>query len=258
MMQVITVITDPSNHFFKVLSLSCAVNNLELIVLVAREAKFNNRVKDGLLQDYLIDIDDNEIILFTDGTDACFMAMEEEILTKFEKFNSDLVFSTEYNCWPDESLARFYRIEKETLNNYLNCGGFIGKAGLIKQLLEDNDYDTANYSWSNQYSWTKRYFKNTDKIKLDYYNEIFCSIGSAAGEQEFFAYNPCEAYKLKNEWFANNFIIKGNRLYNKNTQNNPCHLHFNGAAKHLLFSHIKQLFHSAEPIRNKEEFYYEL
>jgi hypothetical protein len=256
-MQVITVITDMDNHFFKVLCLSCAVNNLELKVLLAMEAGFNNRVKDELLLDYLTDTDDNEIILFTDGTDACFTATEEEILAKFEKFGSDLVFSTEYNCWPDENLACLYKIENDTLNNYLNCGGFMGKAGLIKQMIEDNDYDVENYSWSNQYSWAKRYFKNTDKIQLDYYNEIFCTLGSAAGEQEFFNHNWHEAFSLKNAWFAKNFTMEGYRLYNKTTQNYPCHLHFNGAAKHLLFQHVKQLYGTAMPKNNKIDFFYE-
>ena len=80
---------------FNLLKLSCFVNGLELVTLVANNDFRSRRIKDYLLLDYLSDesINDDEIILFTDGTDALFSANEEEILTKFLSFNKKIVFS---------------------------------------------------------------------------------------------------------------------------------------------------------------------
>ena len=137
-MKIVTVINDEKNLFFKFLRLSCAINNLNLVTLVSNKSVFfSNRLKDDLLNTYLQKEDDEEIILFTDGNDAILSASEEEILLKFSEFKSDLVFSTEIECWPDKSLADRYKTNDETAYKYLNSGGFIGRVGLIKELLND-------------------------------------------------------------------------------------------------------------------------
>ena len=93
-MKVITVINDKDDKYFNLLRLSCALNGLELVVLVSKEQDFYSmKLKDQLLLAYLDEINDDELILFTDGTDAIFIADEVEILEKFSKFDSDLVFS---------------------------------------------------------------------------------------------------------------------------------------------------------------------
>ena len=146
-MKIVTVINDTSNKIFNLLRTSCALNGLELVALVSKETNFYSlRLKDQLLYSYLSDMNDNELILFTDGTDAVFLASENEILEKFYKFNTDLLFSTDLKCWPDKSLASFYNQNTNSPFMYLNSGGFIGKVGLIKELLEENDNEDDNYS----------------------------------------------------------------------------------------------------------------
>ena len=169
-MNVITVINNIYDRNFNLLKLSCFVNGLELVTLVTNNDFRSRRIKDYFLLDYLSDesINDDEIILFTDGTDALFSANEDEILSKFLAFNKKVVFSAELGCWPDPDMANKYSdLNSETPYKYLNCGGFIGFAKDIKELLEDNDFDLDKFPGSNQYLWTQRYFKNTDKIALD-------------------------------------------------------------------------------------------
>jgi hypothetical protein len=241
-MKVITVINDKNNLGFNLLTLSCALNNLELVVLVSRQMHFSsNRIKDELLKEYLKNnTDDDETILFTDGNDAVLMATEEEIKVKLVKTGRDLVFSTESGCWPDTNLASQYPEQGSSPYKYLNSGGFIGKSGLIREFLDDESYDLYNFRKSNQYLWAKRYLKYPDKIGLDTSCEIFQTFspevgnahlpkGTSANVSEFIPY-----YKCMKQWFGSNFQIQDGRLFSSITQTWPCHAHFNGYSKWLI------------------------
>jgi hypothetical protein len=81
--------------------------------------------------------------------------------------------------------TKYPDINSKTAYKYLNCGGFIGFAKDIKELLEDNDIDLDKFPGSNQYLWTQRYFKNTDKITLDTNCEIFCVFFTEIGKNIF-------------------------------------------------------------------------
>jgi len=240
-MKIITVINNVQDLNFNLLKLSCFVNGLELVTLVANNDFRSRRVKDYLLLEYLSDksIDENEIIFFTDGTDTLFAADEKEILSKYYTFNKRIVFSAELGCWPDTNLANQYPENNETTPyKYLNSGGFIGVAKDIRELLEDNNFDLDKFPGSNQYLWAQRYFKNTDKIALDTHGKIFCVFFTEIAEEYFpgigIKYDYSEYYDYKKEWFNANFSINGNRLKNNLTQTLPCHLHFNGYAKFLI------------------------
>lgn len=252
-MKVITVVNDIQDGNFNLLKLSCFVNGLKLITLVANHDFSTRRIKDNLLLDYLSDesIDLNEIIFFTDGTDAVFSASEEEILSKYYSFNKQIVFSAELGCWPDANMASEYpETNGKTPYKYLNSGGFIGVARDIKELLEDNDFDLDKFPRSNQYLWTKRYFKNTDKIALDINCEIFCVFFTEVAEEYFPGFENngnhvdySQYYDHKKEWFNANFTINGTRLKNNLTKTLPCHLHFNGFAKFLIDNDIHEMIY---------------
>jgi len=258
-MKVITVINDKDDKYFNLLRLSCALNGLELVVLVSKEQDFYSmKLKDQLLLAYLDEINDDELILFTDGTDAIFIADEVEILEKFSKFDSDLVFSAETGCWPDKGLAKFYDCCENTPYIYLNSGGFIGRAGLIKELLsktKENDIESNTYS--NQFVWANCYLKNKDRIKLDKFCEIFCTFYTDFGE-EFVISDIDKCYTMKNQWIEENFQIENHRLYNKMTKSFPCQLHFNGNSKAFLDDKIYNLVYSAIPNYKSVQFYQEM
>ena len=132
----------------------------------------------------------------------------------------------------------------------------MGKVGLIKELLDDNDFNLENYRNSNQYLWANRYLKNTNKIKLDTFCEIFCTLFTEVGE-EFYSNNTNESYKLKGKWFDENFSFENKRIYNKITKTWPCQIHFNGSAKMFLDDKITDMIYSAIPGYKKTELYFE-
>lgn len=253
-MRLITVITDVSDFGFNLLRLSCALYKLDLIALVFGDEYSSNRIKDQLLLTYLEDIDNDEIILFTDGNDAVFMASEEEILQKYHAFGSNLVFSAETDCWPDKTLAENYPCLSPTPYKYLNSGGFIGKAGLIKELLNEEVPDTQKFKRSNQYIWAQRYFNNTDKISLDTNCEIFCTFTTHLSTQ-----HPHESalyFSEMDTWFQENFVISQGRIFNTITSTWVCHAHFNGYAKWILHRNIADLLYSEISSGKTTQFYY--
>jgi hypothetical protein len=257
-MKVVTVINDDKDPYFNLLRTSCALNGLNFVVLVSSRTDFSSRrIKDELLQDFLLDEDEDEILLFTDGTDVVFMAGEDEIMSKYKAFDSDLVFSTEMGCFPDTAMAEQYEIDHKTPYNFLNSGGFIGKAGLIRELLnEKHSDDNPNFVWSNQYLWSKRYLKNKHRVKLDTYCSIFFTLYTPIG-QEYYPQYKKESLKYKSAWFDKYVQIESNRLKNLITGTTPCQAHFNGSSKMLLDDRISNMVYSSIPNYIEHEFYFE-
>lgn len=244
-MKVITVISDEENHGFFLLKLSCSINNLELITLVFTKKHFEtNRLKDSLLGNYLEEVNSDELILFTDGYDAVFLTDENEIIDKYKRFNKDLVFSTETNCWPDKNLVPLYPETNSSPYKYLNSGGFIGKAGLVKEFLSDSSYRSDKFERSNQYLWTKIFLKNQSIISLDTSCAIFSSFSPEIGTAHLPKQNDnnyYEYYHFMRNWFQDNFLIENARIFNKTTKTWPCHAHFNGDSKVLMDNDIKDM-----------------
>lgn len=63
-------------------------------------------------------------VMMTDSYDVVFAAGWEEILTKFEKLNSPIVFASECYCWPDINRAGQYPACPHRCR-YLNAGMWI-------------------------------------------------------------------------------------------------------------------------------------
>ncbi|MBL0743045.1 glycosyltransferase domain-containing protein [Chryseolinea lacunae] len=254
-MKVITVISDQNSHGFVLLKLSCALNSLEFVTIHCNDDEFSgNRMKDSLLRDYLEDVNSDEIVLFTDGYDSLLMSDEYEIMYKFKQAKTDLLFSAESFCYPDKSLAQQYP-KTETPYRYLNSGGFIGRAGLIKDFLSDNLADHEdNFQFSNQYLWTIRYLNNQDLISLDSACEIFCTFSPEIGEDRLVEGDKVsyQQYKdSKQEWFTKNFMVSRGRLYSKISRTFPCNVHFNGKSKCLINNEVQNMLFSKIPGSHK-------
>ena len=58
----------------------------------------------------------DEIILFTDSYDVIFLSDEKEII-KLHRFNCDLIFFLEKECWPDKDM--FLKIMKDLINTLI-------------------------------------------------------------------------------------------------------------------------------------------
>lgn len=243
-MQVVTVASDLNNQgFVNYLKPSCDFYKLDFRVLKYDNVFYSNRIKDALLEGYLQQIGDDELIFFTDATDAAFLTEENEILDKFYHFNSPLVFSAEINCWPDTGFESIY---PQTTNHfkYLNSGGFIGKAGYLKKIYQDypifNTVYEEPYMWSNQHYWNYIFIRERQLIKLDYNCDIFYNTSTLIGEINDFKRRmaiPDERVKLyhaEKSRLNNEIIFDHKRIRNTITNTFPCHIHFPGPVSKKL------------------------
>jgi hypothetical protein len=243
-MKIVTVISDRNHAGYLLLRNSCRAQALALKPLVCLDSFSGNRMKDSLLLDYLNDVNEDEIILFTDGYDSILLANEDEIIDKYYANKTDLLFSAETNCYPDVSLAERCP-ETRTPYRYLNSGGFIGKAGFIREFLSDNLMASEeNYAYSNQYLWTLRYLQNPKYIGLDSHCTIFCTFSPEVGGDPLAEYDADNFRRYSDNmhyWFRNNFVLKNGRIFNRITRTWPCNAHFNGKSKCLIGEEITEL-----------------
>lgn len=199
----------------------------------------SHRIKDFLLIRYLRKLNNNEIILFTDGYDTLLLATEDEIMKKFREFGKETVFSAERNCWPDTELEEYFPKNHASPFKYLNSGGFIGTTGMLKSLLEREVIGKKDYHWSNQYAWILRYLDAPEHIALDHHCEIFYTASTDASKRKYFYKkdrngNPKKDYRhpefLKTEGnkILQEISFSNDRIRNLVTQTSPCHVHFNG------------------------------
>jgi hypothetical protein len=249
-MKVITVISDPDNFGYILLQMACKKSNLKFIPLrYDNEIFATNRIKDSLLRNYLYKLNNDEIIFFSDGYDALLLTNQQEIQEKFAAKNVDLLFSAETYCYPDVKLESNYP-ETTSPYRFLNSGGFIGKVGLLKELLADNrEVSETKFGHSNQYLWTLRYLQNQKQIALDNQCDIFCTFSPEIGGHPLGVYDEHSFRSYENKmqiWFEKNFMITNGRIYNSITNTWPCHVHFNGKSKCLVNDQLtNQIFGQA-------------
>uniref|UniRef100_A0A8D0HHD1 procollagen-lysine 5-dioxygenase n=1 Tax=Sphenodon punctatus TaxID=8508 RepID=A0A8D0HHD1_SPHPU len=90
------------------------------------------------------------IVMFVDSYDVVLAGSPIELLWKFLRFKSRLVFSAEGFCWPEWSLAEKYP-PVAVGKRFLNSGGFIGYAPTINNIVQlwkykDDDDDQLFYT----------------------------------------------------------------------------------------------------------------
>lgn len=255
-MQVVTVLTDLEHKGFrKFLQPSCGYYDLQLVVLQQEknENYVGHRLKDILLRQFLEEIYEDEVILFTDGHDTVLLAGESEIMLKYASFQAPLVFSAEINCWPTKNLISCY--PKSTHHfKFLNSGGFIGKAGFIKQMYMKNPVfdpklDPA-FRWSNQFFWHHVYLANSDKIRLDHECKLFYNTSTSV--DKLIGINTSKQNQLLHDLLAEErsriqgeIEFVGSKIKTRITNTYPCHLHFPGPIPKLLME--EQYFSPIEP-----------
>ena len=242
-MRVVTYASDHShpglNEFLRP---SCEYHGLKLDILYGGTSifrrKWTNRTKDTLLARYLETVDDDEIIFSTDAYDAWFLDGENEILRKFHTFNHPLVFSAERNCWPPDPETCSRYPGARTTARYLNSGGFIGKAGAIRDALEQvvGMFPAWKKRKSNQYRWSNFYLDNPGTIVLDTECRIFYCAAIPGAELRASPWGS-NYKKLLPEYRYREYIterildeirIEYARVYYRQTGNRPCHIHLNG------------------------------
>lgn len=76
----------------------------------------------------------DDLVLFTDATDVCFVnhASEAALREAFAGFGADIVFSAERNCFPEDLAPRVPRLPGPY--PFLNTGGYMGRAEALLDL----------------------------------------------------------------------------------------------------------------------------
>lgn len=168
---LITVATEDNENLERFRK-SCSFYNVPYIILGMGDQWNSGSAQDGVLLEpggaqkiiYLRDelkswpeLEDH-IVMFTDSYDVVLCASPKEILQKFRSFQSEIVFSTEKTCWPDESLIEKYP-NTDSDYRFLNSGGFIGYANRILEIIDTD----INIEDDDQLYYTKFFL---DKVSI--------------------------------------------------------------------------------------------
>ena len=161
--------------------------------------------KINLVKEYLKDKKDSDVLVFLDGYDTFLSDNLDEILYRYKEWNTEILFSSERFCWPDEGLASEIKAlnkNQDTPYQYLNSGMYIGRIGKLRELFAE---DLKN-SDDDQLYVQKQYLKNPKGIELDV-------------EQYIWMTHETEV------------VQKGKQLYNPLTKCYGCAYHGNGGEK---------------------------
>jgi GR25 family glycosyltransferase involved in LPS biosynthesis len=170
--------------------------------------------KINMLKEYLEDIPDTDVVLFTDAYDVIYGDTLDSILSRWNSMEARVVFGAESTCWPDASLATEFS-KDHGVYRYLNSGTFIGEVGEVKKILDGEIKNNED----DQLFIQEKYLKGTFDIKLDYEQYIF-------------------------QTFDERVTWSGSQLYNPVTNCTGCIFHANGGedAKHKMERLYKEGF----------------
>jgi hypothetical protein len=157
-------------------------------------------------------VPDNDIVCFVDGYDVFINSKNDEIIDKFLKYECDLLFGTELNCYPEnESLKKkIDQIPCLTKYRYINSGGYMGYASSIRKLL----------SWKSPEEIKKICEMGTDQL---YFAEYFLENSVERDYRQKIFQNM---YRVS--W--REISVINNRFYNKKLDEYPCFVHFSGGS----------------------------
>ena len=152
---------------------SCQQHQINLEILGMNEPYLGNGTKLLRIQEYIENLEEDEIVMVVDAYDVLIVADKEVILQKFLDMQSPLIMSTEKNCFPRKRLANRYP-NSPTPFKYINTGGFIGYVRNLKALLKE--LSPINLKQGDQGQVSPYFLKNQYAFTLDYHCNIFLSL----------------------------------------------------------------------------------
>ncbi len=216
---VVTVATrnDPG---LQMLLHSCQYNGITIDILGMGDPYLGNGQKLLYMLEYMKDLPNNDIVLFSDGFDTLFLNDKKTILKKFLAMKVPCLFSAEVNCFPEPELCVYFP-PSPTKFKYINTGNFIGYVGHLRQIFTNmnpipNDCDQRQ---------TIRYYVDghQNEINLDYYCELFFPL-----------------HALDRIDFSTRKKTKTVNCLSTGTK--PCIVHGNGLSKHFLDDIYKDIY----------------
>lgn len=182
-MKVITISTSGEDKIKRLLQ-SAASFNITIEIIGDKKRYESHNDKTLILLDFLGTQNPDETILYIDGYDCIFLRGLDYIKAEYEKFDHPFVMSTEqnFNCdFPLRQKLKFYSKLRNAPGPYkfLNAGCWIGKAGYVKNILQQIGNGVEDQTMLNKYL-----SNNRDKIALDHDHSIFTCTGGRAGLEE--------------------------------------------------------------------------
>jgi hypothetical protein len=162
------------------------------------------------------ELNDSDIILFSDAYDVAIIGGQQEIKRRYLTFQKPIVFGAEKGCHPDKNRAKEYNSLMWQEFKYLNSGLFIGRVWALRQCMSEYKYKDSE---DDQRFWTSQYLKKRHLIELDHHAKIF--LNCAFLDHKDIEYN-------KNT----------KKLTYLKTQTHPLMIHANGHDKTYLYDII--------------------
>lgn len=138
-------------------------------------------------------------IIACDCWDLVFAGHPSGIIDIWHEYGSDIVVSSERNCFPPEYKEQYDTLPYKTSYRYLNSGMIVGETEAILAALEAMDLpnvpedhikeDGSNHHTNDQQLWMDLYLKQPVKMSLDYDQRLCCTLHSMKPEDLEFSPN---------------------------------------------------------------------
>ena len=181
--------------------------------------------KVNLLKEYIQDLPNEDLILFTDAFDVFYADDINTIYERYRDLSAKVIFGAELYCWPQEDLADAHPPSK-TPYRYLNSGNFMGTVQELKRMLR---YNQIKDDEDDQLFFQNIFITNTSRIKIGDENAFDIRLDY-----------ECYLFQTHDE----DVEILNGQLHNPKTLCCPCIYHGNGGddAKVKFNSLYDQLF----------------
>jgi hypothetical protein len=208
----------------KYLKKSVEIKNIDMKYIIIKWRGFVDKIK--YMIECIKDYNDNDIVCFVDAYDI-IVSNVEDIYNRFIKYNCNILFSSEFICFPYSNIEGYTNINSKTNFKYLNSGGYIGYKKNIYEMLKYRTLEEIYILCKNggdQNFFTQYYLNN--KIN----NEINIKLDT---NQEIFQSMCCVNFY--------DFELHNGYVYNKILEIYPCFIHFNGFGdndiKNAIYKH---------------------
>lgn len=205
--KIIYVTIGSDEQKMEYLKKSSQIKDIDIHYIIIKWKGFIDKIK--YMIEFIKEYQDNDIICFIDAYDV-IVSNNKDIYQKFIDYNCNILFSTEFICFPYDNIEKYINSNEKTNFKYLNSGGYIGYKKYLYEMLISTSLEEIELLCKNggdQNFFTQYYLNNKKNIKLDINQEIFQSMCCV----NFYEFE-----------FHNGY------LYNKILETYPCFVHFNG------------------------------
>jgi hypothetical protein len=203
---------------------SCEKNKIELHVAGMGQAWDGFGTKLRLIRETLDSVEEETVVLFTDAYDSIIVGTPSEILTRFRRFDTDVLFSGQSTS----AINTFFFGTPCGKTMSLNSGGFIGKAGALRTMFDRMCSSLQCKASADDQRLINTWCKSND-IKLDVKSELFYVFDwetPVASYAKMMFTRESAVLPVQNKFYA----IHNKRLTLQRTQTRPLVLHANGNA----------------------------